>query len=195
MTPPDRYMPRARKGRERGVRPLAVVLGVLVLVLVMSAAAVRIGVRPSLSELTASAAINASRTLASRAALPSRDAANANVALRLSGTRLLQRASLIQARIPRPTGVAPFDWTAWGGGISPEGVERVESLRAACAWTSAYAGGTDAPARKTQRAVIADLPRWAAFRATPIGAKLREVSRAVAAGEVSGVLAPIKALC
>lgn len=195
MIPPDGQMSRAGTGRQRGVRLAAIVLGVLVLVVAASAAAMHMGVRLGVGDRTASTALDASRTLASRAALPARDAADANVALRLSGARLLQRASLVQARIPRPRGVAPFDWTTWGGGISPEGVERVESLRAACAWISVYASGTDAPAKGIQRAIIADIPNWPAFRATPIRAKLQTVSHAVAAGDTSGALAPIEALC
>ncbi len=68
-------------------------------------------------------------------------------------------------------------------------------MRAACAWISAYASGTDAPAKVTQRAIIADIPNWPAFRATPIGAKLQAVSRAVAAGETSDARGPVRALC
>lgn len=177
------------------MRRTAIWLGVLVLIVATSAAAMRIGIQLSVGDRTASDALSASRALTSRAALPTRDAADANVALRLSGARLLQRASLVQAQIPRPSGVAPFDWTTWEGGISPEGVERVESLRAACAWMSAYASGTEAPAKGTQRAVIADIPKWPAFRATPIGAKLQTVSRALAAGDTSDARAPIRAQC
>ena len=195
MIPPARHTSCARRGRERAKRRSAILIGVLVLVVVMSAAIMHIGVRLSLGDRTASDALNASRTLASRAALPSRDAADANIALRLSGPRLLQHASVVQAQIPRPSGVAPFDWTTWGGGISPEGVERVESLRAACAWISTYASGTDATAKGTQRAIIADIPNWPAFRATPIGTKLQTVSRTMTAGDTSDALAPIRALC
>jgi hypothetical protein len=184
-----------RKGEGIGVRAIAIVLGMLALVVVLSAAAMRNGVRLSTGDSTAPDALEASRILVNRPALPSRDAANANVALRLSGARLLQRASAVQARIPRPSGVAPFDWSTWGGGISPEGVERIESLRAACAWISAYASGTDAAANATQRAVIADIPKWPAFRTTPIGDKLQAVSRAVAAGHTSDAVEPIRPLC
>jgi hypothetical protein len=173
----------------------AIVLGVLGLVVATSAVAVHMGVRLSESERTSRDALDASRELADRAALPSQDAADADVALRLSGERLVRRASVVQERIPRPSGVAPFDWSTWGGGISAEGVERVESLRAACAWISAYASGTDGPNRNTQRAIIADMPQWPAFRATPIGAKLQAAARAVAAGHASAALAPVRVLC
>jgi hypothetical protein len=136
--------------------------------------------------------LNRAKALAAAPAIPNGpDAADSDPGLALYGNAITDRARAIVDHIPTATGTH-FDWTTWEGGISPEGVERVEESYAVCTWLHAWSA---TPGDESDASVAATIPDWPAFRLNRVGALLHQIVQDGRSGDTSTVEQYVRVNC
>lgn len=132
-------------------------------------------------------ALSRAAALASRAPFVGPDAADADPNKRLLGRAIVDAAERAAAETPFPAEVDNSWAGKFEGGISPEGVVRITEVRAACAWAIEALNAATPEARDRAANVLAEVRKWPAFAASPLGDGPRAAAAAAAASDRPGL--------